>query len=158
MSSSAASAARWKSSSSMNSPAEKWSAGSGATGCTRRSKPRSASPIKQETQTLATITLQNFFKLYKSLSRHDRHRPDRSRGIQQDLPAGSRHDPDQSPGHPPGQRRPRLPQGGGKSGMRSSTRSRPFSEAGRPVLVGTTSVEKSEMLSTHAEAQIRHRS
>src|ERR1700759_762744 len=25
-------------------------------------------PIKQETQTLATITLQNFFKLYKSLA------------------------------------------------------------------------------------------
>ena len=57
-------------------------------------------PIKQETQTLATITLQNFFKLYKSSGRHDRHGPDRGRGVHQDLQAGRRDDPDQPPGHP----------------------------------------------------------
>ena len=41
-----------------------------ATACTRRSRPstREGVKIKEETQTLATITLQNFFKLYKKLA------------------------------------------------------------------------------------------
>ena len=46
-------------------------AGSGPTVCTRPSRPstpRDGVKIKEETQTLATITLQNYFKLYKKLS------------------------------------------------------------------------------------------
>ncbi len=35
--------------------------------------------IKEETQTLATITLQNFFKLYGQNLRHDRHGHDGGR-------------------------------------------------------------------------------
>jgi preprotein translocase subunit SecA len=31
-------------------------------GCTRRSRPRRACEIKEENQTLATITLQNYFR------------------------------------------------------------------------------------------------
>jgi preprotein translocase subunit SecA len=42
-------------------------AAAGATGCTRRSRPRKAS-IERETQTLATITIQNYFRLYKKLA------------------------------------------------------------------------------------------
>ena len=35
--------------------------------------------IKEENQTLATVTLQNYFKLYEKLAGHDRHRVDRGR-------------------------------------------------------------------------------
>ena len=46
--------------------------------------------IKEETQTLATITLQNFFKLYKKLARHDRHGHDRGERVLEDLQARRR--------------------------------------------------------------------
>ena len=36
--------------------------------CTRRSRPRKASQIDRETQTLATITIQNYFRLYHKLA------------------------------------------------------------------------------------------
>ncbi len=43
--------------------------------------------IKEENQTLATITLQNFFKLYDKICRHDRHGHDRGRRVLEDLQA-----------------------------------------------------------------------
>ena len=36
--------------------------------CTKRSKPKKASTIQGETQTYATITLQNYFRMYKKLA------------------------------------------------------------------------------------------
>ena len=48
--------------------AARWWGGSGRTGCTRRWRPRRRVRIKPETQTMATVTLQNFFKLYKRLA------------------------------------------------------------------------------------------
>ena len=46
--------------------------------------------IKEENQTLATITLQNFFKLYKKLVGHDRHGHDRGERVLQGLQARRR--------------------------------------------------------------------
>ncbi len=51
--------------------------------------------IERETQTLATITIQNYFRLYEKLAGHDRYRRDRSDGVQGDLQARRRGDPDQ---------------------------------------------------------------
>ena len=51
--------------------------------------------VKQETQTLATITLQNLFKLYRQLAGHDRHGHDRSRRVHEDLQARGHRHPDQ---------------------------------------------------------------
>ena len=36
--------------------------------CTRRSRPRKASTVQPENQTLASITIQNYFRLYPKLS------------------------------------------------------------------------------------------
>ena len=56
---------------------------------------RTASRSRKRTQTLATITLQNFFKLYKKLARHDRHRHDRGQRVLEDLQARRHRHPDQ---------------------------------------------------------------
>ncbi|GMA88462.1 hypothetical protein GCM10025868_37120 [Angustibacter aerolatus] len=41
--------------------------------------------IQNENQTLATITLQNYFRMYDKALGHDGHRPHRGRGVQPDL-------------------------------------------------------------------------
>ena len=76
--------------------------------------------IKQENQTLATITLQNYFRLYDKLGGHDRHRGDRGRRVRPDLQARRRADPDQ-PRHDPRRRsRRRLQDRGRQVDARSS--------------------------------------
>ncbi len=57
-----------KSSSWTSTPGGPCMAGAGATDCTRRSRPRKGVEIERETQTLATITIQNYFRLYKKLA------------------------------------------------------------------------------------------
>ena len=111
--------------------------------------------VQRESVTLATITFQNYFRLYEKLVGHDRHGHDRAGGVLQDLrPRGGGHP------HPPAHG-PRGPRRTSSSATRtpssrpSSTRSRSMPEAGRPILVGTVSVEKSEMLAEHAQAS-RH--
>ena len=37
--------------------------------------------VERESKTLATITFQNYFRMYNKLSRHDRHGQDRGGGI-----------------------------------------------------------------------------
>ncbi len=104
-------------------------------------------PIKQETQTVATVTIQNFFKMYKRLAGmtgtadteaqefHDIYRLDVV-SIPTNLPV-HRTDRDD------------LMFLVGKDKWEAITDEiKAFADAGRPVLVGTTSVEKSEMLST----------
>ena len=103
--------------------------------------------IKQETQTLATITLQNFFKLYKSLSGMTGTAQTEAEEFQKiyklevvTIPTN----------------RPIIRQDNEDRVYRKEREKwdaiideiKAFSEVGRPVLVGTTSVEKSEMLST----------
>ncbi|MDZ7894134.1 MAG: hypothetical protein U5M50_03705 [Sphingobium sp.] len=51
--------------------------------------------IEPENQTLASITFQNYFRMYPKLVGHDRHRGDRSRRILRHLQDECRHHPDQ---------------------------------------------------------------
>jgi preprotein translocase subunit SecA len=102
--------------------------------------------IKQETQTLATITLQNFFKLYKSLSGMTGTAQTEAEEFAKiyklevvTIPTN----------------RPRVRLDAEDRVYRTEREKwnsileeiKLMSDAGRPVLVGTTSVEKSEMLS-----------
>ena len=70
-------------------------AAAGARACTRRSRPRRACDIQEEHVTMATITLQNYFRLYEKLAGHDRHGQDRGEGVHRDLRPARRRDPDQ---------------------------------------------------------------
>ena len=103
-------------------------------------------PIKQETQTLATITLQNFFKLYKALSGMTGTAQTEAEEFMKiyrlevvTIPTN----------------RPVIRQDNEDRIYRTEPEKweaiieeiKEASDAGRPVLVGTTSVEKSEMLS-----------
>ncbi len=74
--------------------------------------------IKEETQTLATITLQNYFKLYQEAGRHDRYGHDRSERVPEDLQAGRRRDSDQPPDAAHQSSRHDLPHAKRKNGMR----------------------------------------
>jgi preprotein translocase subunit SecA len=113
---------------------------------TRRSKPRKACTSKGETQTLATITLQNFFRMYDEAGRHDRHRRDRGAGVLGDLQARRRVIPTHK-------KCVRMDQ----EDVVYRTKREKFNavieeivachEKGQPVLVGTISVEVSELLS-----------
>ena len=79
--------------------------------------------VREEYQTLATITLQNYFRLYEQALRHDRYGDDRGLGVRQDLQARRRTDPDQQADGPHRPARPGLPHRGGRSSTRSSTTS-----------------------------------
>jgi len=103
-------------------------------------------PIKQETQTMATITIQNFFKLYKKLSgmtgTADTEATEFYEIYKLDVIAIPTNVP--------------VVRSDNNDLVFISTKDKwnaivdeikAFNDAGRPVLVGTTSVEKSEMLS-----------
>ena len=62
--------------------------------------------VQEENQTLATITLQNYFRMYDKLAGHDGHRPHRGDRVHEDLQARRRPDPDEPPDGP---RRPERP-------------------------------------------------
>ena len=79
--------------------------------------------IKQENQTLATITLQNYFRLYEKLAGMTGTADDRGRGVRPDLQARRRADPDQPADGPHRPARPRLQDRGGEVRRRSSTTS-----------------------------------
>ena len=103
--------------------------------------------IKEENQTLATITLQNYFRMYEKLAGMT--------GTAQTEAAelASTYDlqvvpiPTHRPLRPPRPGRPDLQDRGRASSTPSSTTSLERHENGQPVLVGTISVEKSEKLS-----------
>ena len=54
--------------SSTSSPAGSWKAAAGRRASTRRSRPKEGVAIQEENVTLATITLQNYFRLYEKLA------------------------------------------------------------------------------------------
>jgi len=103
-------------------------------------------PIKQETQTVATVTIQNFFKMYKRLA-----------GMTgtADTEAQEFHDIYQLdvvaiPTNKPVIRRDfddTVFLGAKDKWSNITDEIKAFHDAGRPILVGTTSVEKSESLS-----------
>ena len=66
--------------------------------------------VQRETVTLATITFQNYFRLYDKLAGHDRYGDDRGGGVPQDLRARGRGHPDPPADDPRRRRGPRLPQ------------------------------------------------
>jgi len=103
-------------------------------------------PIKQESQTLATITLQNFFKLYKGLAGMTGTAMTESEEFDKiyNLEVVS------IPTNRPVIRRDyddRVYRTEEEKWNAILEEIKRYSDAGRPVLVGTTSVEKSEMLS-----------
>jgi preprotein translocase subunit SecA len=107
---------------------------------------KEAVPVRQETQTVATITIQNFFKMYKRLAGmtgtadteaqefHDIYGLDVV-SIPTNLPVARKDHTDLM-----------FVVGKDKWGF-IVDEVKQFHDVGRPVLVGTTSVEKSEMLS-----------
>ena len=103
--------------------------------------------VQNENQTLASITFQNYFRLYPEARRHDRHGDDRGGGVRRHLQARRHRDPDQRAVHPRRHRRRGLPHDARE--IRRDRRSRCWSASERqqPVLVGTVSIEKSEALS-----------
>ena len=81
--------------------------------------------VQPENQTLASITFQNYFRLYGKLARHDRHGGDGSRRVPRDLQSRSGRDPDQPSRRPHRRRRRGLPDRRKSATRRSSARSRP---------------------------------
>ena len=118
--------------------------------CTRRSRRRRACAIREENQTLATITLQNYFRLYEKLTGMTGTALTEATEFMKIYEIAGGRDPD-----PPRRwsatttttrsTRPRTASGGGRQRDRASATRR-----GQPMLVGTISVEVSEMLSERA--------
>ncbi len=112
--------------------------------------------IKQETQTLATITLQNFFRLYKSLAGMT----GTAMTEAEEFTKIYRLEVVSIPTN-----RPVIRQDNEDRVYRKAAEKweaiieeiKEESEKGRPILVGTTSVEKSEMISNMLNAPLRHR-
>ena len=64
--------------------------------------------IKDENHTWATVTLQNYFRMYDKLAGHDRHRRDRGGRVRLDLRARGGAHPDERADDPGGPPRPHL--------------------------------------------------
>ena len=103
--------------------------------------------IKQENQTLATITLQNYFRLYEKLSGMTGTATTEAAEFQQGLQGRCGVDPDPPADDPRGQVGRDLQERERRSSTRSSRTSSSATRRGQPVLVGTVSVENSEILS-----------
>ena len=70
--------------------------------------------VQPENQTLASITFQNYFRLYEQARGHDRHGADRGRRVPGHLQARNARNPDAPADDPHRQRRRGLPDGEGK--------------------------------------------
>ena len=108
--------------------------------------------IEAENQTLASITFQNYFRMYDKLSGMTGHCPDRSRGIHPNLRAGNHHGSHQQADDPPGSTPTSVYSHPARkaSSTRSLRRSRrSCTTKGQPVLVGTVSVEDSRNFCRH---------
>ena len=108
--------------------------------------------IQEENQTLATITLQNYFRLYDKLSGHDRHGADRGDRVHEDLQPrrSSRSRPTARWSAADRNDQVYKTKDGKWSAVEREIAAR--HAAGQPVLVGTISVEVSELLSDAAAA------
>ena len=87
--------------------------------------------VKAENQTLATVTLQNYFRLYAKLCGHDRYRRDRGVGVHGDVQARRHPDSHQQADGACRQRRPRLQERGDqvRAGRRRHRRAPPHRAA-----------------------------
>ncbi len=104
-------------------------------------------PIKEETQTLATVTLQNFFKMYKSLSgmtgTAQTEAEEFGKIYSLDVVTIPTNRPVARADH-----EDRVYRTAKEKWEAIIEEIKAEHEKGRPILVGTTSVENSEMLST----------
>ena len=103
--------------------------------------------IKEENQTLATITLQNYFRMYDKLAGMTGTAQTEAAELMNTYELGVVPIPTNKPVLPRRPGRPDLQGRGRPSSTPSSTTSPSSYERGQPVLVGTISVEKSEYLS-----------
>ena len=138
---------RRRSSSSTKAPAGRCPTATGATGCTRRSRPRRACRSTWPVEHAAQITFQNFYRLYKKLAGMTGTLLAELLGAAEGLPplddAGCRRTGRASAmSCPTRSSRPRT-----RSSTRSWRRPSEMLTAGRPVLIGTRTVEKSKKLS-----------
>ena len=108
--------------------------------------------IQEENVTVATVTIQNYFRMYEKLAGMTGTAAHRGQRVPRDLHARGGADPDQPAD---GARRPERPHLQDRRTRSSRPWSRTSSSAtskGQPVLVGTISVEVSEHLSDAARA------
>ena len=103
--------------------------------------------VREEYQTLATITLQNYFRLYEKLGGMTGTAMTEASEFDKIYRLGVIPIPTNKPMIRDRPGRPRLPDRGREVHTRSSTTSPSGTPNGQPMLVGTTSVEKSERLS-----------
>ena len=108
--------------------------------------------IREENQTLATITLQNYFRLYDKLSGMTGTALTEATEFMKIYKIAGGRDPDQPADGPRRPQRPDLQDQGRQVEGGASRRSTARHETGQPILVGTVSVEVSEMISERAEA------
>jgi hypothetical protein len=110
--------------------------------------------IERETRTYATITIQNYFRLYDQARRHDRHRRDRGRRVPRHLPPRGAGHPDEQALHP---RRPqRLHLQDPRDKFNAVVREiEAANKRGQPVLVGTVSRRVLRGALPHAQARGR---
>ena len=124
-----------------------------ATVCTRRSRPRKASTVEEENQTLATVTFQNYFRMYKKLSgmtgTADTEAPEFHQIYKLDVTVI----PTNKPIDAQGPRRTSSTRTRPASSARSSSDIEDCYKRGQPVLVGTVSVEKSEVVANILKAK-----
>ena len=102
--------------------------------------------VQNENQTLASITFQNYFRLYPKLAGMTGTAMTEVAGIRRHLQARGHRDPDQRAGAPRRHRRRGLSHARAKNTTRSSQQVLECRERQQPVLVGTVSIEKSEAL------------
>ena len=103
-------------------------------------------PIQPENQTLASITFQNYFRMYEKLAGMTGTAADRGRRVHGHLQSRSPGNPDQHADDPRSTTTTRSIARRRRNTARSSTLIEDCKKRGQPVLVGTTSIEKSEQL------------
>ena len=102
--------------------------------------------VQEENQTLATITLQNYFRMYSKLAGMTGTALTEATEFMKIYKLVGRPDPDEPPDGPRATRTTRSSRPRTASGARSIREIQARHEARQPVLVGTISVEVSEML------------
>jgi preprotein translocase subunit SecA len=143
---------RQRSSSSTSSPAALMPGRRWSDGLHQAVEAKEGMTIQPENQTLASITFQNYFRLYDKLSGMTGTATPRRRSSSKIYGSTSSVIPTNRPWSAT-TRRPGLPVRGRE--VRRHHRGHPgLREAGQPVLVGTASIEKSERL--HASSKARH--
>jgi preprotein translocase subunit SecA len=98
--------------------------------------------------TLASVTFQNYFRLYDKLAGMTGTAATEAEEFMRDLRAGRGRGADQPPRRPQGRTRRGLPHRAREIRRHRQAAIKEANAKGQPILVGTTSIEKSELLSS----------